>query len=395
MKKILFIDRDGTIIREVPPTYQIDAFSKINFYPKVLFFLSKIVQELNYDLVMVSNQDGLGTEKFPEKYFWPIHNHILKILKTEGIHFFSVHIDKSFPEEKSPNRKPGTGMLTFFLKNSNYNLSESFVIGDRITDVLLAKNLGCKSIWINNHHNDNQFFKEEEFYFSNTNTKENKEILIKNVVVLQTDNWKDIYEYLKLKDLSKKFIHQRTTLETNVKVTIRLYGKGKSHIQTGIGFFDHLLQQISFHSFIDLNIHTRGDLHVDEHHSIEDTGITLGEAFYKAIGDKRGIERYGFFSLPMDDCLATVSLDLGGRSLLYWKVQFYREKIGGIPTEMFFHFFQSFSSSAKCNIHIHAIGNNEHHKIESIFKAFARSIKMAIQKNPNREFHLPSSKGLL
>ncbi|WP_185870675.1 bifunctional histidinol-phosphatase/imidazoleglycerol-phosphate dehydratase HisB [Blattabacterium cuenoti] len=393
MKKILFIDRDGTIIKEVPPTYQIDDINKINFYPKVIFFLSKIVHELNYDLVMVTNQDGLGTEKFPEKNFWPIHNHILKILKTEGINFSSVHIDKSFPEEKSPNRKPGTGMLTSYLKNSNYNRSKSFVIGDRITDVLLAKNLGCKSIWIKEHHNNDQLTKKEEkFYFG----KINKDILIKNVVVLQTDNWKEIYEFLsKLKETSKKFlVHKRTTLETDVKIIIRLYGKGESHVQTGIGFFDHLLQQISFHSLIDLNIHTKGDIHVDEHHLIEDTGITLGEIFYQAI-DKRGIERYGFFSLPMDDCLATVALDLGGRSQLSWKVQFYREKIGKIPTEMFFHFFQSFSSSAKCNIHIHATGNNEHHKIESIFKAFAKAIKMSIQKDPNRKLHLPSSKGIL
>lgn len=390
MKKILFIDRDGTIIQENPPTYQIDSIDKINFYPKVIFFLSKIVQELNYDLVMISNQDGLGTNKFPDNIFWPIHNHILNVLKTEGINFTSVHIDKTFPEEKSPNRKPGTGMLTNYLKSDCYNISKSFVIGDRLTDVLLAKNLGCKSIWIKDthHYNYNQnLTKEEKNYYSSIDEKD-----LKKTISLKTDSWEKIYEYLSSIS-TKKFFHQRTTLETNVKICISLYGKGRSHIQTGLGFFDHLLQQIAFHSSIDLNIQTKGDLYVDDHHTIEDTGISLGEIFYQALESKIGIERYGFYSLPMDESLATIALDIGGRSQLFWKVKFFREKIGKISTEMFSHFFKSFSLSAKCNLHIHAIGKNDHHKIESIFKCFGRAIKMAIQKNSSTK--IPSTKGIL
>ncbi|AWU43828.1 bifunctional histidinol-phosphatase/imidazoleglycerol-phosphate dehydratase [Blattabacterium sp. (Cryptocercus kyebangensis)] len=380
MKKILFIDRDGTIIQEFPPTYQIDTLEKVNFYPKVIFFLTKIVDELDYDLVMVTNQDGLGTEKFPEKNFWPIHNHILKILKTEGINFSSIHIDKSIPEENSSTRKPGIGMLTSYF-HSDYDLSNSFVIGDRITDVLLAKNLGCKSIWIRKNHN----LSEKKFSIEKKN--------FKKVIVLKTDNWKNVYEYLKYISHKKLVKHRRTTLETDVRITIQLYGEGKSDIKTGLDFFDHLLEQLSFHSMIDMNIHTKGDLNIDEHHTIEDTAITLGEIFHKSIIDKKGIERYGFFSVPMDDCLSTVVLDLGGRSELSWKTKFLSEKIGKVPTEMFIHFFKSFSSSAKCNIHIHSTGKNDHHKIESIFKAFARAIKMAIKKNNTKK--LPSSKGLL
>ncbi|WP_185882072.1 bifunctional histidinol-phosphatase/imidazoleglycerol-phosphate dehydratase HisB [Blattabacterium cuenoti] len=381
MKRILFIDRDGTIIQESPPTYQIDSIEKLNFYPRVIFFLTKIAHELNYDLVMVTNQDGLGTDKFPEKNFWPIHNHILKILKTEGIHFSSIHIDRTFPEENSSTRKPGIGMLTSYL---DYNLENSFVIGDRLTDVLLAKNLGCKSIWINPH------LIVEEKYLS----IEKKSL--EKVIALETDNWEIIYEYLKSVSTKKIFQHKRKTLETDVKITIQPYGEGKAKIQTGLGFLDHLLEQMAFHSLIDLNIHTIGDLEVDEHHTIEDTAITLGEIFYQSI-DKRGIERYGFFTLPMDDCLATVALDLGGRSQLTWKAKFIRDKIGKVPTEMFIHFFKSFSSSARCNLYVHAIGRNDHHKIESIFKAFARAIKMAIKKNKNitNNKKLPSSKGVL
>ncbi|WP_185860998.1 bifunctional histidinol-phosphatase/imidazoleglycerol-phosphate dehydratase HisB [Blattabacterium cuenoti] len=388
MKKILFIDRDGTIIQETPPTYQIDSIEKINFYPKVIFFLSKIVQEFDYDLVMISNQDGLGTDQFPDNIFWPIHNHILNILKTEGIHFISVHIDKTFPEEKSQNRKPGIGMLTNYLKSDYYNISKSFVIGDRLTDVLLAKNLGCKSIWIKNNHHYKNFTKEEKNYYSSIDEKD-----LKKIIALKTDTWKKVYEYL-LSIPTKKSVHQRRTLETNVKISIFLYGKGRSHIKTGLGFFDHLLQQIAFHSSIDLNIQTiKGDLYVDDHHTIEDVGITLGEIFYQVLENKIGIERYGFYSLPMDDSLATIALDLGGRSHLFWKTKFFREKIGKISTEMFFHFFKSFSVSAKCNLHIHAIGKNDHHKIESIFKCFGRAMKMAIQKNSST--HIPSTKGIL
>lgn len=380
MKRILFIDRDGTIIQEAPPTYQIDSLEKVNFYPRVLFFLTKIAHELNYDFVMVTNQDGLGTDKFPEKNFWPIHNHILKILKTEGIHFSSVHIDRTFPEENSPTRKPGIGMLTSYF-HSDYNLEKSFVIGDRLTDVLLAKNLGCKSIWIN----PNILIEEKNLSIEKKS--------LKKIIALQTDSWERIYEYLKDVSTKRIFQHKRKTLETDVKITIQLYGEGKAKIQTGLGFLDHLLEQMAFHSLMDLNIHTIGDLEVDEHHTIEDTAITLGEIFHQSIIDKRGIERYGFFSLPMDDCLATVALDLGGRSELTWKAKFIREKIGKVPTEMFIHFFKSFSSSARCNLYVHAIGKNDHHKIESIFKAFAKAIKMAIKKN--RTNKLPSSKGML
>ncbi|WP_185849405.1 bifunctional histidinol-phosphatase/imidazoleglycerol-phosphate dehydratase HisB [Blattabacterium cuenoti] len=387
MKKILFIDRDGTIVLENPPTYQINSIDQINFYPKVIFFLSKIVQELNYDLVMISNQDGLGTDQFPDKIFWPIHNHILNVLKNEGINFISVHIDKTFPEEKSKNRKPGIGMLTNYLKSDSYNISKSFVIGDRLTDVLLAKNLGCKSIWIKNCHHYNNLTQEEKNYYSNINEKD-----LKKTISLKTDSWEKIYEYLSL-ITTKKFVHQRITLETNVKITISLYGKGRAHIQTGLGFLDHLLQQIAFHSSIDLNIQTKGDLYVDDHHTIEDIGITLGEIFDQALGNKKGIERYGFYSLPMDDSLSTIAIDLGGRSQLFWRAKFFREKIGKVSTEMFYHFFKSFSLSAKCNLHIHAIGKNDHHKIESIFKCFGRAIKMAIQKNSYTK--IPSTKGVL
>ncbi|WP_185871260.1 bifunctional histidinol-phosphatase/imidazoleglycerol-phosphate dehydratase HisB [Blattabacterium cuenoti] len=392
MKKILFIDRDGTIIQENPPNYQIDSIEKIIFYPRVIFFLSKIVQKLkNYDLVMVSNQDGLGTNKFPEKIFWPIQNHILNILKTEGINFHSIHIDKSFPEEKLSTRKPGIGMLTSYINSNLYDISKSFVIGDRLTDVLLAKNLGCKSIWIkkNYHHYDN-FTEDEKSYYPTINKES-----IEKVILLKTDNWKDIYNYLLFINNNNKIIsYHRTTSETNVKIDISLYGVGKSHIDTGIGFFDHLLQQIAFHSSIDLKINTIGDSYVDEHHTIEDTAITLGTVFDKSLGNKKGIERYGFYSLPMDDSLSTVVLDLGGRSKLLWKVKFFREKIGDMPVEMFYHFFQSFSINARCNIHIKAIGSNDHHKIESIFKCFARAIKMAIKKN-DYKYEIPSSKGIL
>ncbi|WP_185858132.1 bifunctional histidinol-phosphatase/imidazoleglycerol-phosphate dehydratase HisB [Blattabacterium cuenoti] len=389
-KKILFVDRDGTIIEENPPSYQIDSIDKVNFYPRVIFFLSKIVQELDYDLVMISNQDGLGTDKFPDSIFWPIHNHILKILKSENIHFTSVHIDNTFPEDKSPNRKPGIGMLTDYLKSDYYNISQSFVIGDRLTDVLLAKNLGCKSIWIKKNHHYKNLIKEEKDYFSTIDDIDEKNL--KNIISLKTSSWEKIYEYL-LSIHAKKFVHQRSTLETNVKITIILYGKGKYNIQTGIGFFDHLLQQMAFHSCINLYIQTKGDLYIDDHHTIEDTAIALGEIFDKSLKNKIGIERYGFYSLPMDDSLATIALDFGGRSQLSWKVKFCREKINKISTEMFFHFFKSFSLHAKCNLHIHAIGRNDHHKIESIFKCFGRAIKMAIQKNSS--IKIPSTKGMV
>ncbi|WP_185851153.1 bifunctional histidinol-phosphatase/imidazoleglycerol-phosphate dehydratase HisB [Blattabacterium cuenoti] len=375
MKKILFIDRDGTLIKENPPTYQIDRIEKVDFYPRVLFFLNKIANELDYIFVMVTNQDGLGSDNFPEESFWPIHNHILKVFRTEGIKFFSVHIDKTYPEDMSSTRKPEIGMLTSYF-DSCYDLKHSFVIGDRMTDILLAKNIGCKSIWIN----ENLSFEEEN-------------LSLKDILVLKTDNWKDIYEFL-LKNESKIIHYRRKTLETNVQIGINLYGDGKSKIKTGLGFLDHLLEQMSFHSLIDLNIYAKGDIDVDEHHTVEDTAITLGEAFHKAIDTKIGIERYGFFILPMDDCLSTVALDISGRSQLSWNVEFIREKIGQVSTEMFIHFFKSFSSSAKCNLYIKSIGKNDHHKIESIFKAFSISLKMAIKKRINSK-KIPSSKGLL
>ncbi|WP_185878053.1 bifunctional histidinol-phosphatase/imidazoleglycerol-phosphate dehydratase HisB [Blattabacterium cuenoti] len=386
MKKILFLDRDGTIIKENNKDYQIDSIEKIHFHKKVISSLSKILKKLDYELVMVSNQDGLGTNKFPEDKFWVIHNHILGILKSEEIIFKSIHIDKSFQNEKSNNRKPNIGMLSKYLYNNKYNINDSFVIGDRLTDVLLAKNIGCKSIWIkeNNDHYKN-FTEEEKFYYSNSDKK-----ILEKIIKLKTNNWEKIYQYLY--KIRNKLIYKRITSETNVEISLDIYGNGQYHINTGIGFFNHLLEQISVHSLMDINIKIIGDNHIDEHHTIEDCGITFGNIFNKLLC-KKGIERYGFYIIPMDDCLSQVVIDLGGREQLSWKVKFHREKIGDVPTEMFYHFFKSFSSSAKCNIYIHSIGINEHHKIESIFKCFARAIKMAVKKNyTNKVF---SSKGLL
>ncbi|WP_185868657.1 bifunctional histidinol-phosphatase/imidazoleglycerol-phosphate dehydratase HisB [Blattabacterium cuenoti] len=378
-KKILFIDRDGTIIEECPRTHQIDSIEKVHFLPKVIFFLSKIYKELEFELVMVSNQDGLGTSKFPEQTFWPIHDHIINIMKSEGIQFFSVHIDQTFQHEKKSTRKPGIGMLTSYL-TKKYDIEKSFVIGDRFTDILLAYNLGCKSIWIKKDGNR----KNEEYFYNGKN--------LKNIISLITDQWNEIYEYLRFNCSGQSFL-QRKTYETNVKINLSVYGYGKNDIKTDIGFFDHLLKQISIHSSMNMNIETIGDLYVDEHHTIEDTAITLGKVFCNSLGNKRGINRYGFFILPMDDCVSTVALDLSGRSDLIWNVEFFREKIGNVPTEMFYHFFKSFSLNAKCNLYIKALGNNEHHKIESIFKCFARSIKMAVKKITFNK--ISSSKGLL
>ncbi|WP_185883086.1 bifunctional histidinol-phosphatase/imidazoleglycerol-phosphate dehydratase HisB [Blattabacterium cuenoti] len=392
-KKILFIDRDGTIIDECPNTNQIDSIEKINFLPKSIYFLSKIVKEFKYILIMVTNQDGLGTNSFPEKTFWPIHNLIIRILKSEGIHFFSIHIDRTFQEENSNTRKPNIGMLSPYLnKLENYSISESFVIGDRITDVLLACKLGCKSIWIKTNHSDNVLTKEDQYYYSMIH--ENK---FHKTISLKTDNWKNIYEYLSTLNNNKMITHERNTLETQIRISLSVYGTGKNHIKTGIGFFDHLLQQLSFHSLMDINIQSKGDHHIDDHHIVEDIGISLGEIFDKFLGEKKGIERYGFYILPMDECLSTVAIDISGRSELLWNVQFYRENIGKISTEMFYHFFKSFSMSAKCNVHINSNGINEHHKIESIFKCFARAIRMAITKDSSiANIHrIPSSKGLL
>jgi imidazoleglycerol-phosphate dehydratase / histidinol-phosphatase len=377
MKRILFIDRDGTIVKE-PADCQVDAFNKIEFLPGVFQYLGKIAAELDYELVMATNQDGLGTPSLPEEKFWPVHQLIMKLLENEGIHFSGVHIDKTFPSENASSRKPNTGLLTQYFDPS-YDLKNSFVIGDRITDVKLAQNLGSKAIWLN----DGSGLGGKEI-------TDNAETL-KDIIALQTTEWKKIYEFLKLGE--RQVTHTRKTKETNITVSLNLDGKGQADVSTGLGFFDHMLEQISKHGNIDLSIAAKGDLHIDEHHTIEDTGITLGEAVAKALGDKRGIERYGF-CLPMDDCLAQVAIDFGGRNWLVWEVEFNREKIGDMPTEMFHHFFKSFSDAAKCNLNIKAEGTNEHHKIEAIFKAFAKSIKMAVKRDANN-MQLPSTKGIL
>ncbi len=378
-KKVLFIDRDGTLIKEAPPTYQLDAFNKLEFYPHMFEYLSRIVQEHDFELVMVTNQDGLGTPSFPEEHFWPIQNFIMRALQNEGIIFSEVCIDRSFPYENKPTRKPGTGMLTAYMNNYEYDLKGSFVIGDRITDVKLAHNLGCRAFWLNNH--DNLGAGETEISDGD----------LKKVLALQTQNWVDIYNYLKLPP--RKVHHVRNTNETKIDIELNLDGNGYTKNNTGIGFFDHMLDQLGKHSGIDLSVICNGDLHIDEHHTIEDVGIALGEAFLLALGNKRSIERYGFV-LPMDDALAQVAIDFGGRNWLVWNIEFKREKIGEMPTEMFFHFFKSFSDAAKCNLNIKAEGQNEHHKIEAVFKAFAKSIKMAIRRDPKSD-SLPTTKGIL
>jgi imidazoleglycerol-phosphate dehydratase/histidinol-phosphatase len=375
MRKVLFIDRDGTLAIE-PKGYQLDAFEKLEFYPEVFTYLGKIAKELEYKLVMVTNQDGLGTPSFPEETFWPIHNFIIQSFKNEGVVFDKVFIDKSFPIDNAPTRKPRTGMLTHYMNTNIFDLKNSFVIGDRITDMELANNLGCQGIFI---ANDPTLGAEE------SNTEAQK------AVVFSTTAWKEIYTYLKLQP--RKTSYQRKTNETQINIEISLEGTGKSKIDTGLPFFDHMLDQLARHGGMDLTIHVKGDLHVDEHHTIEDTAIALGEAFYQVLGDKLGMERYGF-CLPMDDCLAQVVIDFGGRNWIVWDADFKREKIGDMPTEMFFHFFKSFSDGAKANLNIKAEGTNEHHKIEAIFKAFAKAIKMAIQRDPDRMI-LPSTKGVL
>ena len=379
MKKLLFIDRDGTLIKEYPPTYQIDSWEKLEFYPYAFTYMHKIATEMDYELVMVSNQDGLGTNKFPEEDFLPIHKHILTSFENEGVHFTAVHIDKSLVTDNLHTRKPGIGMLLDYMDEKKYDIKKSFVIGDRITDVQLAKNLGCKAIWLNNHPG-----------LGGAEVKDS-EIDLEEVVALETINWKDIYEFLKLGE--RVVLHNRTTNETAIKVELNLDGTGKANIKTGLYFFDHMLDQIARHGMIDLTIEAKGDLHIDEHHTIEDTGIALGEAFSKALGNKRGRERYGF-ALPMDEAEAKVLIDFGGRNWIVWNAEFSREKVGDMPTEMFFHFFKSFSDAAKCNLNVESKGQNEHHKIEAIFKAFAKAIKMSVKRDVLNT-QLPSTKGLL
>jgi len=376
-QKVLFIDRDGTIIQE-PPGYQVDAFEKVTFYPKAFTYLSKIAQELDYKLVMITNQDGLGTDIFPEDTFWPVHNFILKSFENEGVVFDDVFIDKTFPEDNADTRKPGTGMLTEFFSES-YDLENSFVLGDRITDIELAKNLGAQGIFISDHTD----LGADEI------TTEREEL--EKYIALETTDWQKIYEFLKLKERTASI--SRKTNETDIEIELNLDGTGKSDIKTGLAFFDHMLDQLARHGAMDLKIHVDGDLEVDEHHTIEDTAIALGEVFSKALSNKLGIERYGF-CLPMDDCLAQVAIDFGGRNWLVWEADFKREKIGEMPTEMFYHFFKSFTDGARANLNIKAEGTNEHHKIEAIFKAFAKAIKVAVKRDPDKMV-LPSTKGML
>ena len=375
MKRALFIDRDGTLVIEPPVDYQLDSLEKLVFYPKVFRNLYFIRKQLDFEFVMVTNQDGLGTDSFPEDTFWPAHDKMLKTLEGEGIRFDDILIDRSFPEENSPNRKPRTGMLGRYL-SGEYDLANSYVIGDRLTDMQLAANLGAKGIWLR------------------PDDDEARQLLTENTAIspiLITDDWDRITEYLFAGE--RRATIRRTTKETDIFVEVNLDGHGRTEISTGLGFFDHMLDQIGKHSGIDLTVRVKGDLEVDEHHTIEDTAIALGEALLKALGDKRGIERYGY-CLPMDDCLGSVALDFGGRPWLVWDAAFHREKVGDMPTEMFLHFFKSLSDAARMNLNIKAEGTNEHHKIEGIFKALARSIKMAIRRDIYR-YELPSTKGTL
>lgn len=375
IKKALFIDRDGTLVVEPPVDYQLDSLEKLEFIPKVFRNLHFIKEKLDFELVMVSNQDGLGTDSFPEETFWPAQNKIIRAFENEGVTFDNILIDRSFPEENLPTRKPGTGMLKEYLDGS-YDMKQSFVIGDRITDMQLAKNMGCRGIFLKNEEQGLQEITDNG---------------LDQTCVLVTPDWDKITEFLFARERRAEII--RKTSETDIHVTINLDGNGKCNISTGLGFFDHMLDQIGKHSGIDLTIQVKGDLNVDEHHTIEDTGIALGEAIGKALGDKRGIERYGYY-LPMDDCLCSVALDFGGRAWLVWNAEFKREKIGDMPTEMFFHFFKSFSDAARMNLNIKAEGDNEHHKIEGIFKALARALKMAIRRDIFH-YELPSTKGAI
>jgi imidazoleglycerol-phosphate dehydratase/histidinol-phosphatase len=361
MKKVLFIDRDGTIIKE-PADEQIDSFEKLDFYPGAISNLSRIAQELDYELVMVTNQDGLGTESFPEDTFWPTHNLIMNTLEGEGIRFSEVLIDRSFPADNSPTRKPRTGLLTHFIKGK-YDLKNSFVIGDRKTDIELAQNLGSKAIFISDATSD---------------------------CALTTTSWNKIYRFLKAQPRVASV--SRKTSETDIRIELNLDGSGKSETETGLGFFDHMLEQLAKHGNMDLSVKVTGDLHIDEHHTIEDVALALGEAFDNALGSRKGIQRYGFL-LPMDDCLAQVAIDFGGRPWCVWEADFKREKIGEMPSEMFSHFFKSFSDKARCNLNIKAEGQNEHHKIEAIFKAWARAIRMAVSQTEDGA--MPSTKGVL
>lgn len=377
MKKLLILDRDGTLILE-PEGYQIDSLEKLDFYPGVFQHLSRIVKELDFELVMITNQDGLGTEVFPEETFWPAHHKMMSAFEAEGIPFIDVLIDRSFPEDNAPTRKPRTGLMAPYM-NGDYDLANSFVVGDRLTDMELAKNLGAKGIWLNNQPD------------LGADEVEGDNRAVHEAIALTTTDWDDIYRFLRLSERTAKV--RRTTKETDILIQLDLDGTGKSEIDTGLGFFDHMLDQLARHGGLDLTIKVSGDLEVDEHHTIEDTALALGEAFAKALGDKLGLERYGY-ALPMDDCLAQVAIDFGGRPWIVWEAEFKREKIGDMPTEMFFHFFKSFSDAAKANLNIKVEGTNEHHKIEAIFKAWARAIRMA-KRRDTEHLQLPSTKGVL
>ena len=390
MTKLLFIDRDGCLIAEPQPSQQVDSLDKLEFIPGAIYALARIARELQYELVMVTNQDGLGTESFPEEHFWPAQNKMLQTLAGEGVHFRAVHIDRSFPHENLPTRKPGTAMLTEYLQG-DFDLANSYVIGDRLTDMQLAKNMGAKGILIRNTsaqaatQSMAAAMPEESLRQYDPKGRE------KDIALIASD-WEEIYQFLRIP--GRRVTHRRTTRETDITVTLNLDGSGNSQILTGIGFFDHMLEQVSRHSALDLSLEAQGDLHIDQHHTIEDTALTLGEAFSMALQDKRGLERYGYAAIPMDDAMAQVAIDFGGRPSLVWHAEFNREKVGSMPTEMFYHFFKSFSDAARCNLHIRCEGENEHHKIEAIFKAFARAVKMAKMRNVNSN-DLPSTKGWL
>ena len=377
MKRILFIDRDGVILLE-PEDYQIDHIGKTHFVRGAITTLSRIAADFDFYHVMVTNQDGLGTDSFPEENFHPVQDLVLRTLEGEGFKFNEILVDRSFAHENLPTRKPGTGMLSHLIQHPDFELSQSLVIGDRWSDLQLARNLGCKAIYFRPPNAPHHLTPEQESQ-------------LREVIVLETDNWSDIYAYLKMG--LREVTHSRNTHETKIDIRLRMEGTGIANIRTGIGFFDHMLDQIARHGKLDLDITTHGDLHIDEHHTIEDTGIALGEAFGLALADKRGMERYGF-ALPMDEAAAKVLIDFGGRSWLVWEAEFTREKIGDMPTEMFEHFFKSFSDAAKCNLHIQCSGTNEHHKIEAIFKAFAKAIRMAVKRDPFSQY-LPSTKGVL
>lgn len=375
-RRILFLDRDGVILKEHPPDYQLDHISKIRFMPNAISALGRIARELDFYKVMISNQDGLGTDAFPEDTFWPFQDLMIDTLAGEGFSFDEVHIDKSFESENLPTRKPGTGLLPHLMNNGEFDLENSFMVGDRWSDMQLAKNLGVKGILIKS---------------PTLPLTEEQQKLFAGTIAFATDDWQEIYMFLK--NGLRKVSHVRKTNETDIKVELNVDGEGKANISTGIGFFDHMLEQIARHGKLDLDIQCKGDLHIDEHHTIEDTGIALGEAFAKALADKKGMERYGFV-LPMDESEAKVLIDFGGRNWILWNAEFKREKVGEMPTEMFFHFFKSFSDAARCNLNIECKGENEHHKIEAIFKAFAKAIRMAVKKDPFSNY-LPSTKGTL